>query len=160
MKKVFAILLMIALLVSSTGCVKAYSDQAPILYITLGDQVYEQKGDVSSYSKKDLFSWSEMEMLATLVSPLDREYTPIHTQEKFVSFRVDEKPKSMSLYYYEGKALDKTYADIIDIESMLIEPNGDQWPLQKGENIYELSVSWKNGVSSRNARYCFYIVAE
>ncbi len=157
MKKVFAILSMMALLISCTGCVKAYTDQAPILYITLGDQVYEQKGDVSSYSKKDLFSWSETEMLASLVSPLDREYTPIHTQEKFVSFRIDEKPKSMSLKYYKGEALGKSYADF---ESMLIEPDGDQWPLQKGENIYELCVSWKNGVSSRNARYCFYIVAE
>ncbi|MBQ9952752.1 MAG: hypothetical protein IJO92_00260 [Clostridia bacterium] len=159
MKKMMATLLMAALLICCTGCTKTYSDEAPTLYITLGDQVYEQQGDVSNYSKKDLFSWSEMEMLATLVSPLDRKYTPIHTQEKVVSFRIDEKPDSMSLRYYEGEMLGKNHDDA-DIESLHIEPNGEKWPLQEGGNIYELCVSWENEVSSRTALYCFYVVAE
>lgn len=181
MKKIAVFLLITMLLLACSGCAnpdmeqkaflwtepvsdqlaslwdEPYSDQAPVLKITLGEQSFEVQGSVSNYSKKNLLMGTTEEFLASLVSPLDREYTPIHTQEKFVSFWIDEKPKSMSLKYYKGEALGKSYADF---ESMLIEPDGDQWPLQKGENIYELWVTWENAVSSRTAQYCFYIVAE
>ena len=183
MKKIAVFILIIMLLLACGGCAnphieqkaflwtepvsdqlaslwdEPYSDQAPVLKINLGEQSFEVQGSVSHYSKKNLLTGSVEEMFASLVSPLDRKYTPIHTQEKFVSFRIDEKPKSMSLRYYEGEMLGKNHADA-DVESMQIEPNGEKWPLQEGENIYELWVTWENAVSSRTAQYCFYIVAE
>ena len=134
-----------------------YSDQAPELKINLGEQSIEVQGDVSDYSKKNLLMGTTEEFLASLISPLDRQYAPIHTKERFASFQLEEEPKSMSLKCYKGDALGKTYAEV---EPLQIKAEGDQWPLQEGENIYELWVTWENAVSSRTAQYCFYIVAE
>ena len=134
-----------------------YSDQAPVLKITFGEQSFEVQGSVSNYSKKNLLTGTTEEFLASLVSPLDRQYSPIHTKETVASFQWEEEPKSMSLKCYDGDALGKSHTEV---KSSQIKAEGDRWPLKEGENLYELWVTWENAVSSRTAQYCFYIVAE
>ena len=146
MKKTIAILMLGVLLFSCAGCI--YANEAPTLYIRLGDQTIEQSGTVFNYNKKGLFYSTEE--LSSLVSPTDLDYTPIRAQAETISFELDEKPKKMSLCYYKVEP-------ISEFESTLIEPSGNEWPLQEDENIYELIVTWENMVSSRVARYTFYI---
>ena len=129
-------------------------DEAPALSIKLGEKVLKIEGTVSGYEKKNL-DGTEDAMNATLVHPLLAEYDPIYTDVQNAEFSFEEQPNSLSLKVYKGEDLG---GNIYDTQSAYIEPVGEKWPLQKGENIYDLVATWKNSVSYRTAHYYFYIV--
>ena len=156
MKKMMATLLMAALLICSTGCTKAYSDEAPTLYITLGDQVIEKKGMIENYKRRTLPFLKMEEQIFCYPFALEGDQIPIELNGDMVSFRFDEEPKAMWMQYYKDGDVSESHTT----EAMKIEPNGDEWPLQKGKNTYELFATWENAISGRTARYVFCIEAE
>lgn len=132
------------------------NDEAPTLSVILGEKVLKVEGTVSDYEKKNS-DGTETVINATLIHPLLAEYDPIYTDVQSAEFSFEEQPNSVSLKVYKGEDLG---TNIYDAQSAYIEPVGKKWPLQKGENIYALTASWKNNVSSRTAQYYFYIVLE
>lgn len=155
MKKVMAVLLLAAFLFSCAGCVKAYSDQAPTLYVTLGDQVIEKKGMIEEYERMRFPFFQKEAQIFCYPFALEGDRIPMEFKGDAISFRFDEEPKTMWLQYYKDGDVSKSHIT----EPQAIEPNGDEWPLQSGKNTYELFVTWENSISSRSARYVFCIDA-
>ncbi len=156
MKKMMATLLMAALLICCTGCTKAYSDEAPTLYITLGDQVIEKKGMIENYKRRTLPFLKMEEQIFCYPFALEGDQIPIELNGDAISLRFDEEPKAMWMQYYKDGDVSESHTT----EAMKIEPNGEEWPLKKGKNTYELFATWENAVSGRLARYVFCIVSE
>lgn len=154
MKRLFVLFLIFILLFSCTGCVKAYTDQAPTLYMTMGEREIERKGMIENYQRRTLpFLEMEEEIFCNPFA-MEGDIIPIEFDGDALSFRFDEAPKAMWLQYYkEGDVSEGHIA-----EPQPIEPTDNAWPLQKGKNIYELFATWENAFSGRTARYVFCIV--
>ena len=152
MKKLCGIVLLVAMLIALSGC--AYSDNAPTLFIQIGDQVIKKDGAVTDWEKTNILTGSTESVIAEMVFPTQLEYEPICSTAEMMSFSFEEEPKSISLSYYSGKDIGK---DIYEVQAKSIKAKGENWPLQDGANIYVVNARWENAISKRSARYCFYI---
>ena len=156
MKRLLAIILIFTLLFSCAGCVKAYTDQAPTLYITMGEREIERKGMIENYQRRTLPFLKMEEVIFCYPFAMEGDIIPIEFDGDALSFRFDEEPKAMWLQYYKEGDVSEGHIT----EAQAIKPNDDAWPLQRGKNIYELFATWENAVSGRTARYVFCIVTE